>query len=197
MFSPIASAFHLAVFLAGQPGLSHELIKPPEVEKPAPDFKVTPIGGDRTTMLTLQDFRGKTLIIEFWATWCGPCHQARKELRLLHREFADRGLRILAVSTEARDVVEKFVESHPVPYQVAVDSSRMISLKYPCSGLPTSYVIDSNGLVRAYGFTPRRSMIAHLISTGESPPHGPPSTQPTSQPDQPSSAIQSRPTGAE
>ncbi len=180
----------IGLLATGGIGYGQELIKPPEVEKPAPDFKVTPVGGDRKEPITLADFKGQTLILEFWATWCGPCHQAREELTLLHKEFADRGLRILAVSMEQPEVVEKFIQKHPVPYQVAVDPLRAISLKYPCGGIPTSYIIDSKGLVRAFGNTPPRNYIAQLLSQRTDPPRATVTTQPVKRHERPCLKIE-------
>jgi len=175
----------VGLLAAGGICYGQELIKPPEVDKPAPDFKVIPVGGNRSEPITLADFKGHLLILEFWATWCGPCHQAREELTLLHKEFADRGLRILAVSTEQPEVVEKFIKAHPVPYQVGVDPLRAISLKYPCGGIPTSYIIDSKGLVRAFGNTPPRNYIAQLMAPGTDPPRAAVTTQPVKRHERP------------
>lgn len=180
----------IVLIVATQSGLQHEPIKAPGVGKPAPEFKVIPVGGSRTEPITLADFKGQPLILEFWATWCGPCHQAREELTLLHKEFADRGLRILAVSTEQPEVVETFIRKHPVPYQVAVDPLRAISLKYPCAGLPTSYIIDSKGIVRAFGRTPPRDYIAQLVTQETYPPRGAVTTQPVKRHEQPRLKIE-------
>lgn len=180
----------MGLLVSARTSLGQELIKPPEVGKPAPDFKVIPVGGSRPEPITLAEFKGQTLILEFWATWCGPCHQAREELTLLHKEFADRGLRILAVSTEQPEIVEKFIRKHPVPYQVAVDPLRAISLKYPCGGIPMSYIIDSKGLVRAFGNTPPRNYIAQLLTPGSDPPRATVTTQPVQRHERPCIWIQ-------
>lgn len=125
-----------------------------EVGKPAPDFQVTTFDGQK---LTLADFKGQVLVLNFWATWCGPC---KKELPLLegyYRAQQAAGLRILAVATE--DSLTPF-QLRPLAKILTIPMAKRF--KGPDYGeikaLPTNFVIDRQGILRyaeAGGFTPK------------------------------------------
>jgi cytochrome c biogenesis protein CcmG/thiol:disulfide interchange protein DsbE len=120
-------------------GLANE----PIVGQPAPDFSVTSFGG---TQLSLADFAGQVLVINFWATWCTPC---KKELPLLDSYFAIQqahGLRIVAVTTEDSAPLKSL---KPLAALVRFPMARLMRGPYRVmTGVPTNYVIDRRGIVR-------------------------------------------------
>lgn len=113
--------------------------------QPAPEFLLASLGGQR---ISLQDFDGEIILIDFWATWCGPCHAQADILKSLHKEFASKGVRFLAISLgEPEDIVRKFVERRPYPYPVLVDPEDELSLDLGIYVLPTIMVIDRDGTI--------------------------------------------------
>ena len=111
----------------------------------APQFRLASLSGD---MISPQDFEGEIVVIDFWATWCGPCHLQAEILKGLHEEFGDKGVRFLAISLgEPEDVVREFIERNPYPYPVLVDPEDQLSLDLGIYVLPTIMVIDRNGTV--------------------------------------------------
>jgi thiol-disulfide isomerase/thioredoxin len=116
--------------------------------KPAPAFKVekwiTP-GGE-------PDRKGKTVLIDFWATWCGPCKKLMPELAQWQKEFKD-DLVVIGVSDEKPDVVEKFVKQSTIGYAIATDPQGTMMKAVKPRGIPHVLVISSDGIVRWQGVT--------------------------------------------
>lgn len=94
-----------------------------------------------------RDLEGKVVIMDFWATWCGPCHVQAKILEPLHAEFGD-SVEFLAVNVgEDSATVESFVEDRPFPYPVLLDVDGRASARAEVYGLPTLVVIDRSGQI--------------------------------------------------
>ncbi len=117
--------------------------KEPVVNEPAPGFRVTTLDGKK---LSLDDFKGKVLILNFWATWCAPC---RTELPLLDTYYQlqyDVGLRVLAVTTEDSLPLYKL---KPLAAVLHIPMARYFRGSYnTLGGVPTNYVIDRHGVLR-------------------------------------------------
>jgi cytochrome c biogenesis protein CcmG, thiol:disulfide interchange protein DsbE len=117
--------------------------KDPLVGAPAPNFQVTTFDGKK---LTLADFKGDVLVINFWATWCGPC---KKELPMLDRYYQvrqDAGLRVLAVTTEDSLPASRLQKLASV---LSIPMVRRFKGDYgPLKAVPTNYIIDRSGVLR-------------------------------------------------
>jgi cytochrome c biogenesis protein CcmG, thiol:disulfide interchange protein DsbE len=115
----------------------------PAIDKPAPDFKATSFDGKK---LTLADYKGQVLIVNFWATWCAPCKQ---ELPLLDTYFRLRekfGLRVLAVTTEDSAPLYQLI---PLSKKVSFTMARHFRGDYgPMKAVPTNFIIDRAGVLR-------------------------------------------------
>ncbi len=115
------------------------------IGRPAPDFRATTFDGRE---VTLADFKGQVVIINFWATWCGPC---KEELPLLNRYYQavqqhGYGLRILAITTEDSLPAATL---RPLAEKVSFDMARYFHGPYgTLKAVPTNYVIDRNGILR-------------------------------------------------
>jgi thiol-disulfide isomerase/thioredoxin len=116
-------------------------------ERRAPRYDVVTLDGER---LTSDALRGRVVLVNVWATWCGPC---RAEMPLLQRMYArhrDRGFVILGLSVDAggEEGVRAFLRERGVTYPVAVVGPRGANLVGPVRGYPTSFLLDREGVVR-------------------------------------------------
>ncbi len=116
------------------------------VGKPAPDFEVIALDGSPKK---LSDLRGQRVVLDFWATWCGPCVMEIPHLAKLQRQSDGGGLSVVGLSREDRSVLKKFTETHDVPYLIA--SVGDVDLPEPYAGIrsiPTTFFIDESGVIR-------------------------------------------------
>jgi cytochrome c biogenesis protein CcmG, thiol:disulfide interchange protein DsbE len=96
-----------------------------------------------------DDFRGKVVIMHFWAVGCSSCRVEMSALESLHRAYSRKGVAILAVNVgQSRDTVEKMVRALGISYGVLLDSERAISHRYDVVGIPRTYLIDRSGIIR-------------------------------------------------
>jgi peroxiredoxin len=134
--------------LAGLPlGAPTHLDPAPEVGHPAPDFTLrTPGGGT----ISLHALRGKVVLLNFWATWCHPCRSEMPELSAWYRQQHAKGLVVLGVDQqEGAHAAAEYAQRIHASYPLALDSDGSVSSRYDVVGLPTSFLIDRNGVVRS------------------------------------------------
>jgi cytochrome c biogenesis protein CcmG/thiol:disulfide interchange protein DsbE len=141
--------------------------------KPAPEFALEDLSGKK---VSLASYKGKAVLINFWATWCGPCKIETPWLIELRNEYAARGFEVLGVSTDDIDrgdprklsdekqEIARFVDEMRIPYPVLIDGD---SLSKPYGGLdamPTSFFVDRNGTVVAaqMGLTSKDDIEANI-----------------------------------
>ncbi|OGQ83863.1 MAG: hypothetical protein A3F90_00910 [Deltaproteobacteria bacterium RIFCSPLOWO2_12_FULL_60_19] len=134
---------------AEKPAAGTELFDKLMVEKPekalrAPDFTLQDLSGKR---LSLKDFKGKLVFLNFWATWCIPCRDEMPQMEKLHREFKSQGLEIVAVNfREDKQTVKKFVAELGLTFRILLDSDGSVSNEYGAWSLPLSYFVDRKGI---------------------------------------------------
>ena len=121
-----------------------------EEMKSAPNFTLKPTNGQAT--LTKDSLKGKVVILDFWATWCGPCRMAIPELAELNKKYGDKGLQVIGVSADdatTRDRVPASIKDLGINYPVAfaLESPDIIE-NYPTQELPTMYILDKKGHLR-------------------------------------------------
>ncbi len=111
----------------------------------APEFALS---ADSGTGVSLDDYRGKYVLLNFWATWCAPCVQEVPSLNRLHQELNNQGLVVLAVSVDAdEDPYSAFLERFGVSFPTARDPEMKIASLYGTSRYPETYLIDPDGYV--------------------------------------------------
>ena len=113
----------------------------------APDFTLPDPGGRK---VSLKDYRGKVVFLNFWATWCEFCREELPAMERLYREFKDKGLEVVAVNIkDKREDALAFVKKNKLSFPIAMDPEGDIGLLYGAFATPTVYLIDRNGVVLA------------------------------------------------
>ncbi len=120
----------------------------------APEFTLTDLQG---RMVSLADFRGKVVILDFWATWCPPCKREIPGFIGLQKAYASRGVQIVGVGLDEPADIRQFAASHGINYPVLLGNDEVSALYGGISGIPTTFIIDKSGkIVRRFeGFTER------------------------------------------
>ena len=109
----------------------------------APDFDLPALDGTRHTS---RDYEGKIVLLEFWATWCGPCRLQARILDELYADVRGPGLEFLAISLgETPEVVERFGAKAPFPYPVLIDRDELLGAELEIFALPTVAIVDGAG----------------------------------------------------
>ncbi len=115
----------------------------PEVGKLTADFELPGLDG-RT--VKLSDYRGKVVVLNFWATWCPPCVEEMPSLNRFQEVFAARGVAVLAVSVDDdEEALRRFVADHQLKMTIARDPGRKASTLYQTYKYPESYILDRQG----------------------------------------------------
>ena len=142
--------------LLGAGWLVRDRFLPVEVGTRAPDFQARDLQG---RPVSLSDLRGEVVLLNIWATWCGPCRDEMPSMERLHRELGPRGLKIVAVSVDAAaggvdrsgqpggDVAE-FARELGLTFPIWHDPSGQVQRAYRTTGVPESFVIDRNGVIQ-------------------------------------------------
>jgi peroxiredoxin len=124
----------------------------PVAERPsAPDFELPDIDG---VVHQLSDYRGKVVIVNFWATWCPPCREEMPSMQRAWKRLQQQDIVILAVDVgEDEDTIFTFTADYPMDFPLLMDLDSSVVQRWPVRGLPTTFVIDPQGRIayRAVG----------------------------------------------
>lgn len=123
-------------------------LRPPRAGDPAPDFEA--IALEDGQMVSLADFRGGAVLVNLWATWCGPCRFETPYLQSVYEEYKERGLRIAGISVDSRaslEAVEYFLAENGVTYDILLDPDMISTDVFAAIGLPASFLIDADGMI--------------------------------------------------
>ena len=114
----------------------------------APDFSATDVSGQ---LVKLSDFRGKVVVLNFWATWCGPCKAEIPMMNALQQKYGHRNFTVLGVSLEEDgwNVVKPYMQSAQFKYPVLVGREDVAALYHGLDSIPTTFVIDRSGHIAA------------------------------------------------
>jgi cytochrome c biogenesis protein CcmG/thiol:disulfide interchange protein DsbE len=119
--------------------------RPPKIGTSAPEFTVQ----DAQTKVTLSQYRGQVVVLNFWATWCAPCVEEIPSLVEMQRRLKDKGVTVLAVSMDVDEgAYRRFVKDHNVNLLTVRDPDQKSSSLYGTHLYPETYVIDRNGVMR-------------------------------------------------
>jgi peroxiredoxin len=118
------------------------------------DFTVVLLDGKT---VRLSEYRGRAVFLNFWATWCPPCREEMPSMEKLYRRFHGRGLEFLALDIqESHRAVSDFMSKNKLTFPVGLDSSGRIGGNYGIQGIPTTFIIDRDGMIIAAAVGGRR-----------------------------------------
>jgi len=135
----------VAITLEAKPRMD-DLQRGSLVGHPAPDFEPAVQVGAKLPRISAM--KGQVVLIDFFATWCGPCIALMPHVEHLHTTLGQKGLKVLGVSTESAEIVAGAAARFHVSYPLASDESESVSQRYRVFAIPTMIVIDRKGVVR-------------------------------------------------
>jgi peroxiredoxin len=119
----------------------------PEGSNQAPDFQLNTLDGQT---IALSDFRGKVVLLNFWAYWCGPCTFEMPFIQQIYDEWQEAGLVLLAIHIgESAEEAASFVEEYSLTFPVLLDIEGTVATQYGATSIPTTFLIDEDGIVQA------------------------------------------------
>ena len=130
----------------------------------APDFELYDLEGK---LHKLSDYKGTPILLNFWATWCGPCRSEMPHLEEVYENWKDKDLIFFAVNVgESSTDVTAFLDYFGFNMPVLLDNAKTVSRKYGVSGIPTTYFIDEDGIIqnRVVGAFPDRQSIEKYVT---------------------------------
>ena len=143
MHPPSFRALAAAALLAASLGAPVGAV---ELGDEAPAFSAPGLGGGT---VSLAAHRGKVVYLDFWASWCGPCAKSLPALDQLRKEFAPGDFQIVAVNLDRNPAVAaKFLKQRPVGYPSAIDPKGSLPARFGVEAMPTSFLIDREGVVQ-------------------------------------------------
>jgi thiol-disulfide isomerase/thioredoxin len=118
-----------------------------EANRTLPSCPLTPLDGSEG--FDLESYRGRPLLVDFWASWCAACPASFSLLDALEREFRAQGLVVVGINLdEDRESALRFLAQHPVGFRQAADASGSCPLRFGVSGMPATYLVDRDGGIR-------------------------------------------------
>jgi peroxiredoxin len=156
----------IAAAALSMPACKRPATKPALPGNPAPAFALMDLDGRK---VRLEDYAGKAVILDFWATWCGPCKKATEELEQIHRKYRDRGVVVIGISVDkggdAATQVKEFAARQGITYLLLLDDDTTKS-SYGVTVIPATFVLDRDHIIRDLypGFRPGiGSEISHTL----------------------------------
>lgn len=139
------AALAIVALVAGLQMCQSERFKPVGEGSVAPPFAFEDLQGKK---VSLEDYRGKVVFMNIWATWCDPCREEMPSMEMLYKKMKGRPFEILAVSVDRdKDKVVAFRDEYKLTFPILLDKRRKITRIYRTTGVPETFIIDSDGVV--------------------------------------------------
>ena len=133
-------AFVATALIASLPALAGD------ASGPAPQFTLGAKGG---STVSLAQYKGQVVMLNFWASWCGPCRQEMPLLESIYKQYKKSGFTLIGVNVEPDSkAADKWLEQTPVTFPVIYDKESTVSKSYDVSGIPSTVIIDRKGNIR-------------------------------------------------
>ncbi|MEK6655930.1 MAG: TlpA disulfide reductase family protein [Nitrospirota bacterium] len=118
----------------------------PQTGQQAPDFTLKDATGKG---ITLSSYKGRVVMINFWATWCPPCRQEMPSMEMLFQEYNKKGFEILAISSDSQGekIVKPFMEFYELSFTALMDTDGKVHSVYAVTAIPTTYIVDKKGAI--------------------------------------------------
>jgi peroxiredoxin len=144
--SLLIKIFILSLCLVGPFVLPHCAKEKKPSSTLAPDFTLKTLDGQE---ITLSQLRGKMVLLDFWATWCGPCRESIPHFIQIYKTYRENGFEMIGLSVDKGDegVVRRFIESMEISYPVVIASEEVVR-NYKVTAIPTTFLIDKEGKIR-------------------------------------------------
>jgi len=127
-------------------GCQPTAVEETQVGNPAPDFELQDLDGQATS---LSELWGSPVMLNFWATWCGPCRYEMPYLQEIYDEWSEKELVVLAIDvSESASTVERFLQAEGYSFPVLLDTRGVVGKKYNIRAIPTTYFIDKDGIIQ-------------------------------------------------
>ena len=143
-----------------------------DVGTTAPSFGGATIEG-AVKAKSLADYKGKVVLLNVWATWCGPCRTEMPSIEALHQALGPKGLHVVAISIDdpgQADAIRKFVADYKLTFEILHDSARAVQGAYQTTGVPETFIIAADGTIRKkfigeanWNSAPNRALITQLL----------------------------------
>jgi len=109
------------------------------------DFSLTDLNGNK---VSLKDYQGKVIMLNFWATWCPPCREEMPSMEEMNREMKGKNFVMLAVNVQEKEsTVKSFVDKFKYTFPVIIDEKAEAAARYQIRSIPTTYIIDTKGKI--------------------------------------------------
>jgi peroxiredoxin len=146
---PVLGGLVFLSLLVALPALSPAAVVEVKAGNQAPEFSARDIDGKLVSVIA---FRGRVVLLHFWATWCASCREEMPSLEKIYARHGDRGLRVVGVASDSKEDIREFFRDFPVSYSLISDPKSEVQRLYGVRGIPVSFVVDRRGIIVGRGF---------------------------------------------